>query len=87
MGGGVCEVMTEGEMSAIDANEEIGEDEDHQERGTEEDDDEEKVWALGWSLLYFHEVLGCGSWVGRWRRWLGMAPTPARDKTPDWGAG
>lgn len=58
-------VVAEGKVSSIDADEGVGEDEDHQERDAEEDHDEEKVWLLGRALLDFHEQLDAG-----YRRWV-----------------
>lgn len=51
----MCVWAAEGEVSAIQSNEEIGEHENHQDRDTEEDYDEKKVRVLGWSLLYLHK--------------------------------
>ena len=52
--GGVSAVVTEGEMTCVEVDEEIREDEDPDQSDAGEDDDEEKVRLVGWTLLDFH---------------------------------
>ncbi len=47
-------VVLEGEVGAVEVHEEVGEDEDDQDRGAEEADDEEEVGSVGWALFEFH---------------------------------
>jgi hypothetical protein len=53
--GGVRAMVTEGEMTCVEVNEEIREDEDPDQGDAGEDDDEEKVRLVGWTLLDFHK--------------------------------
>jgi hypothetical protein len=44
----MCAVVTEGEVSAVEVNEEIGEDEDTQKHGRGQEYNQEKVGLLRW---------------------------------------
>lgn len=55
LGGGVLGVVLEGEVAAVEVYEEVGEDEDDQNRGAEEADDEEEVGSVGGALFEFHD--------------------------------
>jgi hypothetical protein len=50
----VSAVVTEGEMTCVEVDEEIREDEDPDQSDAGEDDDEEKVRLVGGTLLDFH---------------------------------
>ena len=61
--GGMCAVVTEGEVFPVEADEENRQDENHDQGDAGEDDDEEKVGLVGWELLDFHKELD--AWGGR----------------------
>jgi len=58
--GGVRAVVTEGEVFSVEADEEDREDKDHDQGDAKEDDDEEKIRLVGWTLLDFHKELDAG---------------------------
>ncbi len=60
MRGGVRAVVTEGEVFSVEADEEDREDKDHDQGDAKEDDDEEKIRLVGWTLLDFHKELDAG---------------------------
>jgi hypothetical protein len=47
-------MVTEDEMTCVEVDEEIREDEDSDQGDAGEDDDEEKVRLVGWTLFDFH---------------------------------
>jgi hypothetical protein len=59
--GGVRTVVAEGEVFAVEVDEEVRDDEDHEDGYPEKDQDEEKVGLVGWELLDFHTNLDAKS--------------------------
>jgi hypothetical protein len=60
------EMVAEGEMLAIEADEEAGEHENDEQRGAKQNDDQEKVRLFRRELLYFHAIYDARSLVRRW---------------------
>ncbi len=73
--------MAEGEVFSVEVDEEPGEDKDYDQGDTEEDDDEEKVRLVGWTLLDFHKELD--AWGGRVGAFFDFGLGCGRDLTDD----
>ncbi len=59
MRGGVRVAMTEGEVLAVEVDEEVGEGYHGDQDDSGEEDDEGEVWLVGGALLDIHKGLRC----------------------------